>query len=481
METFISRKRRRSSISNEVPPQDPKCDLQGLTDFNEEESTDYKLSILISLHPDKDEGTLLETLLASEGSVERALECLKLPPKKRSAASTTSYQSSLSSITRTGKDGAAIKQLTKKGKTVHLYTPEDIEAHTPCSIIYNFLPPEEADALLQELVDESPTYKTNTFQLFDRVVSSPHTFCLYVDSWGEAEMQKTQYVYDGKKVEDVRRSLPRMRDASHKVRETVNQEITRRIRSSPTGQKLHHQSPAPWAPNTAFVNCYDGPRESVGYHSDHLTYLGPRPVIGSLSLGVAREFRVRKIIATDDDAADSGDSDAARKRADAKADAQGQLSIHLPHNSLLVMHASMQEEWKHSIAPARTVSPHPISGNKRINITYRHYKANLHPRFTPKCGCGVPTVLRVVQRQAGNRGKYMWMCYAGYVPGKDGCKFFEWAVFDEDGDPPWAEVAKGGKKQSSDAGEKFPGENDDEYMKGGMEGKRGALGSVDEG
>lgn len=200
METFISRKRRRSSVSNEVSPRDSKCDLQGLTDFNEEESTDYKLSILISLHPDKDEGTLLETLLASEGSVERALECLKLPPKKRPAPSATSYQSSLSSITRTGKDGAAIQQLTKKGKTVHLYTPEDIEAHTPCSIIYNFLPPEEADALLQELVDESPTYKTNRFQLFDRVVSSPHTFCLYVDSWGEAEMQKTQYVYDGKKV-----------------------------------------------------------------------------------------------------------------------------------------------------------------------------------------------------------------------------------------------------------------------------------------
>ncbi|KFY11417.1 hypothetical protein V492_04466 [Pseudogymnoascus sp. VKM F-4246] len=447
----------------------------------QEESTDYKLSILISLHPDKDEGTLLETLLASDGSVERALECLKLPLKKKPAISATSYQSSLSSITRTRKDGAAIKPLTKKGKTVHLYTPEDIEAHTPCSIIYNFLPAEEADALLQELVDESPTYKTDTFQLFDRVVSSPHTFCLYVDSWGEAEKQKTQYVYDGKNVKDVRRTLPHMRDASHKVRETVNQEITRRIRSSPTGKKLHHQSPHPWVPNTAFVNCYDGPRESVGYHSDHLTYLGPRPVIGSLSLGVAREFRIRKIVAADDDAGDSDNSDAARKRADAKADAQGQLSIHLPHNSLLVMHASMQEEWKHSIAPARTVSPHPISGNKRINITYRQYKASLHPRFTPKCGCGVSTVLRVVQRQAGNRGKYMWMCYAGYVPGKEGCKFFEWAEFDEDGEPPWAEKADCSDKQGSGDGEKRPGDNEEDHQVDGERGKEGALGPVDEG
>lgn len=200
MDTFISRKRRRPSVLTEVPPQDPKCDLHSLTGFKEEESTDYKLSILISLHPEADQETLLESLLASDGSVESALECLKLPPKKRPAGSATSYQSSLSSITRTGKDGAATKPLTKKGKTIHLYTPEDIEAHTPCSIIYNFLPPEEADALLQELLDESPTYRKNKFQLFDRVVSSPHTFCLYVDSWGEAEMQKTQYIYDGEKV-----------------------------------------------------------------------------------------------------------------------------------------------------------------------------------------------------------------------------------------------------------------------------------------
>lgn len=200
MDTFISRKRRRSSGSNDVLLKDSKGNTYGLTEFNEEESTDYKLSILISLHPDKDEGTLLETLLVSDGSVERALERLKLPPKKKPAASATSYQSSLSSIIRTGKDGAVIKPLTKKGKTVHLYTPEDIETNTPCSIIYNFLPPDEADALLQELLDESPTYKKNTFQLFDRVVSSPHTFCLYVDSWGEAEMQRTQYVYDGEKV-----------------------------------------------------------------------------------------------------------------------------------------------------------------------------------------------------------------------------------------------------------------------------------------
>lgn len=32
----------------------------------------------------------------------------------------------------------------------------------------------------------------------------------------------------------------------------------------------------------------------------------------------------------------------------------------------------------------------------------------------------------------------MWMCYAGFAPGKKGCSFFQWAEFDDDGEPLWA-------------------------------------------
>lgn len=83
----------------------------------------------------------------------------------------------------------------------------------------------------------------------------------------------------------------------------------------------------------------------VGYHCDQLTYLGPRAVIGSLSLGVAREFRVRKITARDETGVEGLKRSA--EKATSRADAEGQIAIHLPHNSLLVMHAEMQEEWKH--------------------------------------------------------------------------------------------------------------------------------------
>lgn len=152
---------------------------------------------------------------------------------------------------------------------------------------------------------------------------------------------------------------------------------------------------------------------------------------GSLSLGVAREFRIRRIVPKDESVTTSNDS------SDADLGG-GQISIHLPHNSLLVMHAGMQEEWKHSVAPALTIDPHPISKNRRINITYRHYKDGLHPKFTPKCQCGVSAVLRVVQRKKESYGKYFWHCYAGNVPGQKGCDFFEWALFSDEGEPIWS-------------------------------------------
>lgn len=399
-----------------------------------EDTTDFKLAVLASLHPDVAQDILLEALLSSDGQVETASEILA---KDRAAfsghakrAKTVGHQSTLTNLIRSASgENAVNKSLTKKGKTLFLYSPQDVETHTPCSIIHNFLPVEEASSLLEELLDESKTFEKETFQLFDRTVESPHTMSFYVDSLTEVEEQKTTYVYNGSRIKDIRQTPPKMLSASTKVCQAVNDEVRRRIAQYyPHGEKLRYQDPKEWKPNTAFVNCYDGPQQSVGYHSDQLTYLGPRAVIGSLSLGVAREFRVRKIVPKDT----NNNSDDA-----STADSQGQISIHLPHNSLLVMHAEMQEQWKHSIVPTTAIDPHPIAGNKRINITYRYYKPSFHPKFTPKCHCKIPTVLRCVQRKSENLGRYMWMCHAGYTPGQKGCTFFKWAEFDDDGEPPW--------------------------------------------
>lgn len=205
MDAFVSRKRKRverpqklESTQTPTPPQENATQ-------DEEESTDFKLALLASLYSSLDENTLLEALLASEGSVEQASEWLNqrntISPRKRSAPS-VGFQSSLSAYRITPQGGGpAKKQLVKKGQTLHLYSPEDIEAHTPCSIIHNFLPSRQADALLLELLHEADTYQSIEFKLFDRVVWSPHTFCFYVNSIAEAEEQKTEYIYDGRKVD----------------------------------------------------------------------------------------------------------------------------------------------------------------------------------------------------------------------------------------------------------------------------------------
>ncbi|MCJ1284672.1 hypothetical protein MMC26_004008 [Xylographa opegraphella] len=410
MDAFVSRKKRKLS------PAESRFEPQGQSngrDDPEEETTEVKLATLASLYSAVSQDVLLDCLLSSDGSVRAASKlldslCVAPSPSKRVAGfKVADRQSSLAALYRTGISSAEgtgsdpkSTLLTRKGQTLHLYTPEDIALHTPCSIIHNFLPAQDAEDLLKELLEETPTFERQIFKLFDNVVQSPHSACFYVESLEERERQSTEYLYNGSYLtvwrllahamegdqlmilKDIRQITPHMRAVAGVVKTAVNGEIAHRIATSyPGGKKLQYQSAKEWIPNAAFVNCYRGGAESVGYHSDQLTYLGPRAVIGSLSLGVAREFRVRKIVARYDQDGASG------KRNDAlRADAEGQIAIHLPHNSLLVMHAEMQEEWKHSIHPAQAIVPHPVAGNRRINITYRHYREDFHPRYIEASG-----------------------------------------------------------------------------------------------
>ncbi|KAI5925392.1 hypothetical protein F4810DRAFT_77022 [Camillea tinctor] len=448
MDDFLTRGTKRGRAS-----------AQALTSDDEEESTDIKLAMLSSLFPNFGQEPLLEALLAHDGSVEEASASLvndePEPSKKLRLNQVVGYQATLRSFASKSSSAAErpaspkkAKLLSKKGETVHLYDPEDIAENTPCSIIHNFLPPEEANDLLREMLDESRSFRKITFKLFDNIVQSPHTSSFYLATEAEINTQKADYFYNGGRLKDVRRITPQLLRVRPKVEEAVNKEIQHRIKTKyPGGKKLKYQSPDSWSPNAAFVNCYNGPQETVGWHSDHLTYLGPRAVIGSLSLGVAREFRVRRIVPKD---ADNNPAD--------DLDATGQISIHLPHNSLLVMHAEMQEEWKHCIAPAQAIDPHPIAGNRRINVTYRDYRAIFNPKHTLRCKCNLPAILRTVQRKTENHGRYFWMCHGGHSPGRESCSFFEWANLDDDGNPSWdmARYKKGIKHTRCTGNEEEP-------------------------
>ena len=198
------------------PPQKRRRLSNDAENDNEDvESTDYKLAILASLHPDRNQDVLLDYLLAYDGSVGKVTNALcgaakSESPRKRSVG----YQSSLSSFTTMDKpaDGSTkpSKLLTKKGRTLHLFSPEDVEGNTPCSIIHNFLSTEDADAVLHELLKEVSTFRRDKFQMFEREVESPHTSRFYVDSLDEQEQQKTEYMYNGGYVQDVGKTTPQL-------------------------------------------------------------------------------------------------------------------------------------------------------------------------------------------------------------------------------------------------------------------------------
>ncbi len=208
MEAFFSRKRRRVSPPNHKPPEDSLSSIHLLkeNDDGDEESTDVKLATLASLYPYIAQEALLDSLIAADGSVEAVSQDYdalghNLSPKKNSKR-VIGYQTSLAGFRRhddiqLGSTSKKLKSLTRKGQTLHLYTPEDIANHTPCSIIHNFLPSGEAEELLMELLEEAPSFPRQTFKLFDNVVQSPHTQCFYVDSLEEQTKQKTEYLYNG--------------------------------------------------------------------------------------------------------------------------------------------------------------------------------------------------------------------------------------------------------------------------------------------
>ncbi|KAF9585621.1 hypothetical protein BGW38_001530 [Lunasporangiospora selenospora] len=309
-----------------------------------------------------------------------------------------------------------------KPRPLVLYRPEDVAQHCPCTLIFNVLDKDLAGRLLKVMLKDSETWSRNRWWLFERIVTSPHKTSYFAERENDME-EVSGWTYNGRKQDAPRRFLPEMNEAKEVIRKIVND--LRKTRD------IHpYEVQGEWDCNVAAVNHYANSKESVGWHADKLTYLGPRPTIASLTLGATRLFRIRKVVP------------------DAKhPDTAGQLiSISLPHNSLCIMWPPMQEEWKHEVPPVPTVTPHSIrsvcnlqyilgsvknSGTARINITYRLSREGFSPEETPVCRCGVAMVLRCVFKNKANYGRYFYMCYAaGSHEGKT-CGEFHWVDMEE--------------------------------------------------
>jgi alkylated DNA repair dioxygenase AlkB len=93
--------------------------------------------------------------------------------------------------------------------------------------------------------------------------------------------------------------------------------------------------------NSVLINRYRNGMDSMGWHADHERELGARPVIASVSLGVARTFDLRH-------------------------NKTGLVqSYQLKGGSLLVMRGNTQAQWRHRVPKEPRVT------GERINLTFR--------------------------------------------------------------------------------------------------------------
>lgn len=93
--------------------------------------------------------------------------------------------------------------------------------------------------------------------------------------------------------------------------------------------------------NFCLVNYYADGQDSISWHSDDEHFLGPDPVIASLSLGAARDFAMRR-----------------------KSDTTEVWRTTLRAGDMVVMRGRTQAEWEHGV-------PKRKSAGARINITFR--------------------------------------------------------------------------------------------------------------
>ncbi|GAA5935916.1 uncharacterized protein JCM15063_001848 [Sporobolomyces koalae] len=375
---------------------------------------------------------------------------------------------------------------------LRLTTPAMIAKETRglITLVENALPEELASRLFVRMVeasrgtgngDNSGPWKRNKWYLVDREVESPHTSAFYTernpptDEWNTDSSdalgcpQAATHWYNG----EFRQSLPflpEMDEARSLVSAFVNTLLDARERHDLEWK-------GKWRPNAAAANSYVGAQESVGWHSDQLTHLGPFPTIASLTLGCTRPFRLRPF------------SPLSLPPSKTSAPTMRTLEITLPHNSLLIMHGGTQEAFKHCVPPVTGMDVFKIprgtlnagartsdevdallqtKWRERINMTFRHYRPDFAPvdpslplpstswlsalpsedanagqyRGTPNCSCGKPCILRpdgkgkirsstssAASTGTGSAGHFdsmvfFWSCNAGAQNDGKGCGFF---------------------------------------------------------
>ena len=346
----------------------------------------------------------------------------------------------------------------------------DLQRETRCSVLQGALPEELAESLLDFFIDESAAWKQGSRFIYDRKITSERLATGFsipdtADSNGvhrpshrDKRWAASGAIDEISLVRDIVARLvsatwcPRRTDscispASMHSRDTRARTCTKHpsMYSTP-GHAYPHTTPAnilhplsalkvrseraerreaaalapgrkslerlyplavkSWQPNFCAGNLYRDGNDYTGPHSDPLVSLGPHCIIGSLSLGAARRFKLTPALKS-------------HQKAEGVASS---FTVVLPHNSLLVMWEGCQEAFRHEVPRMTEVAEHPRSGVVRANLTFRQRRWEWWRR-APTCKCGVRCNLKPVLKDGRNKGRYCWLCSSRK---QAGCGFFEW-------------------------------------------------------
>jgi len=180
-------------------------------------------------------------------------------------------------------------------------------------LIPRLLPDEEAAKLTQRLL-ASLAWEHRQIQLFGRWVDQPRLTAWYADPG-------LSYRYSG--------------TDWHPTPWTPDLQVIKQAVENRLGVAF----------NSCLANLYRDGHDSMGWHADDETSLGPEPVIASVSLGAERDFALRR-----------------------RDDHTIKHTIPLPHNSLLVMAGQTQHAWHHALPKRKRVT------QPRINLTFRRVR-----------------------------------------------------------------------------------------------------------
>ena len=268
----------------------------------------------------------------------------------------------------------------------------EVPSVAPAHIVRRVLPPALADALLRKLLADGDWHRGTWTVGGKTSVNARRTRSFRIRMTGGGEFEALGGGADAQAREENGSSRARGYAACPELLEAARFVTAAAREVAPRSWKDN------WEPTVAFGNRYDGGQEHVGYHSDFLMTMGPRPIIAGLSLGATREFRLRREA-----------TDYAPSRV---------VCMPAEHNSLIVISRDCQEEWKHSVAKTSSVQFHAIAGETRFSLAFRRNRPEFSQSATRNCNCGKPAALKCA------KGRYYYTCCMAGGDASQKCSYY---------------------------------------------------------